>query len=133
MRVRVPSPPGWGVGGETPLSCAVQVSIYFDTPDIYSNSIIKGNRPILGPVCATLTPHVRGVKIAFFAIALQRSVRLFCPLGSVFRYVFMRGLRPSRAAASAFPISGDIDTLGQKSEIAAQNGKHIFRHCIPLF
>jgi hypothetical protein len=72
------------------------------------------------------TPAPGGSKITKIAIAPQRLVQSFRPVGSFIRYVFARVSHPSRIAAFAFPASGDVDTFGRKLGIAIQWGMFVF-------
>jgi len=65
----------------------------------------------LGSFHAVSDPCSRGVKIAKIAITTERGARSLRPFGQLFWYVFPFDSPPSRANASTFPASGDVDVF----------------------
>jgi len=71
----------------------------------------KGIEPTLGSFYVVSDPRSRGVKIAKIAIASERGARLLRPFVQLFWYVFPLDSLLSRANASTFPASGDVDVF----------------------
>ena len=63
---------------------------------------MKGTKSMWARFARILTPRSRG-QIAKFAIAPQRSARLFRPLGYILWVVFMMGQDPFYAVALRLP------------------------------